>query len=96
MAATLADIERAAILSALSFSEEESCRLLGEFRHILTWLDQLLEVDTEGVEPLTYVHERGIPCRADDTRSCLPREDALMNAPHHTRAFFVVPRVHRS
>ncbi|NOY05916.1 MAG: Asp-tRNA(Asn)/Glu-tRNA(Gln) amidotransferase subunit GatC [Chlorobi bacterium] len=96
MAVTQADIDRAATLAALSFSEEEARRLVEEFKRVLSWIDKLREVDTEGVEPLTYVHQKGIMFREDETRPCPPRDDALRNAPQHTGEFFVAPRVRRS
>ncbi len=96
MAVTRADIERVATLAGLSFSEKETNRLIEEFTHVLAWIDKLRKVDTEGVEPLTYVHDRGISFRADETTRCLPRNDALMNAPQDTGEFFVAPRVRRS
>ena len=61
--------------------------------NILTWVEQLAAVDTDGVPPMTSVVEVKLPERADvvDDGDC--RDDILANAPESADGFFVVPKV---
>lgn len=93
MPVTLKDVERIAVLARLSFNEEEKKKLTGELNRILDYMEQLNEVETESVEPLSHVIEPNHGARADELRPSLSREDALHNAPDRTDKFFRVPKV---
>ncbi|MCL4169894.1 UNVERIFIED_CONTAM: hypothetical protein GTU68_034586 [Idotea baltica] len=60
---------------------------------ILTWVNKLEEVDTEGVEPLTHMTTEVNAMRADQAIQTISREDALKNAPKKDHKFFKVPKV---
>ncbi|MGC8852448.1 MAG: Asp-tRNA(Asn)/Glu-tRNA(Gln) amidotransferase subunit GatC, partial [Hydrogenobacter sp.] len=62
-----------------------------QFLDILAFIEQLQEVDTEGIEP--YQYSVCTPLREDIPGECLSQEDALLNAPQKEKGFFVVPRV---
>lgn len=70
--------------------EEEMIRDLEE---MLTWVEKLKEVDTDGVEPLTHMSFEKNMLRADEVRQGLSREEGLSNAPRHDGVHFQVPKV---
>jgi aspartyl-tRNA(Asn)/glutamyl-tRNA(Gln) amidotransferase subunit C len=90
---TIKDVEHVASLARLSFSDEEKEKLVRELNDILAYMEQLNSVDTTNVEPLSQVIEQGNVFREDTPKPCLPREDALRNAPSSTEKFFKVPKV---
>jgi aspartyl-tRNA(Asn)/glutamyl-tRNA(Gln) amidotransferase subunit C len=67
--------------------------LAGELNGILKWIEQLGEVDTDGVEPMTSVRPMQLKRRADVVTDGGIREDVLANAPETMHGFFVVPKV---
>ncbi len=87
---TVAKIAR---LARIDVPDDKREALAGELSNILTWVEQLAEVDTDGVPPMTSVVEVTLPERADvvDDGDC--REDILANAPESVDGFFVVPKV---
>ena len=87
-------VVRIAGLARISVPEEDLDELAAEISNILGWVEQLNEVDTEDVMPMTSVTE-GVVLRArDDTGTDGNyREDLLKNAPEEREGFFVVPKV---
>jgi len=87
-------VVRIAGLARISVPEEDLDELAAELSNILGWVEQLNEVDTEDVMPMTSVTE-GVVLRArDDTvTDGNYREDLLKNAPKERDGFFVVPKV---
>jgi aspartyl/glutamyl-tRNA(Asn/Gln) amidotransferase C subunit len=65
--------------------------MAGEMTKILTYIDQLKEVDTAGFSEREHV--RATPLREDELRATLDRERVAGNAPEWSEGFFVVPRV---
>ena len=86
-------VRHVARLARLALGEEEIGRMVPELNNILKWVEQLEEVDTSGVEPLTAVIENKLRLRDDvvDDGNC--REDILKNAPDAQHGFFAVPKV---
>ncbi len=78
-------------LASLSLAKDEIDALARDLDAIVRYVEQLNEVDTEGVEPLTSVGLAGA-LRADVVQPGLSREEALAKAPHATEEGFVVPR----
>ena len=74
-------------------SDAEVDALVPEFNNILGWVEQLGEVDTDGVEPLTAVIETKLRLRDDVVNDGDCREDILKNAPDAQHGFFAVPKV---
>ena len=74
-------------------SDEELDRLLPELNNILGWVEQLAEVNTEGVEPLTAVIEQKLRLRGDAITDGNVRNEVLANAPEAQHGFFAVPKV---
>jgi aspartyl-tRNA(Asn)/glutamyl-tRNA(Gln) amidotransferase subunit C len=93
MAVTKNDVDHVAALARLLFTEEEKERLTHQLNEILRYVDQLNELDTTSVEPLAHVIALSNAFREDMQTGCLPREEALRNAPSQNGKFFTVPKV---
>ena len=90
---TSEDVRSVARLARLQLSDEEVERFTQQLGEILTYVEQLNEVDTEGVEPMAHAIELSNVLRADDPRDSLPREAALGNAPQTDGKYFLVPQI---
>lgn len=86
-------LHKIAHLSRLEVKPDEEVALINSLNGVLTWMEQLNEVDTTGVEPLTHMSAETNVLRDDVVANQLPREQALMNAPQHDEQFFEVPKV---
>jgi aspartyl-tRNA(Asn)/glutamyl-tRNA(Gln) amidotransferase subunit C len=86
-------VRHIARLARLAMTDEEIERLVPEINNILGWIEQLGEVDTDGVEPLTAVIDQKLRLRDDivDDGDC--RDAVLANAPEPQHGFFGVPKV---
>ena len=93
MALDKAAVAHIAALARIKLSEAELEPLAGELSQILTWVEQLNEVDTTGVAPMASVAVAGLPMREDLVSDGNRRDDILGNAPRTARGFFVVPKV---
>jgi aspartyl-tRNA(Asn)/glutamyl-tRNA(Gln) amidotransferase subunit C len=88
-----ATVARIARLARIAVPEEELAPLAGELSHILEWIEQLNEVDTEGVAPMTSVVAMRLVWREDRVTDGGRPEDILANAPERQDGYFVVPKV---
>ena len=88
-----AQVEHVAQLARLALSDEEKQRLTEQLNAILTYMEQLNEVPTAGVEPTAHVLELVNVFRDDMVRQTLSADAALANAPETAQHFFVVPRI---
>lgn len=86
-------VAKVAHLSRLRLEDEESERIAGELSRIIGWVEQLGEVDTEGVPPMTSVVEVTLPLREDAVSDGGYPDRVLRNAPQSELGFFVVPKV---
>jgi aspartyl-tRNA(Asn)/glutamyl-tRNA(Gln) amidotransferase subunit C len=93
MALDKATVARIATLARIKLPEPEQARLAGELTAILTWIEQLNEVDTTGVEPMSSVAAMQLPMREDVVSDGDCRDRILANAPEATHGFFAVPKV---
>ena len=80
-------------LARIAMSEEELERLVPELNAIIGWVEQLGEVNTDGVEPLTAVIEQRLRLREDKVTDGDCRDAVLANAPEAEHGFFAVPKV---
>ncbi len=87
------DVRNVAHLARLQLSDEEVERFTQQLGDILTYVEQLDEVDTEGVEPMAHAIELSNVLRSDEPRDSLPREAALGNAPRTDGKYFLVPPI---
>ena len=88
--ATVAKIAR---LARIHLPEENREPVAGELSNIIGWVEQLAEVDTDHVAPMTSVVEVALPRRADVVTDGDCRDKVLANAPRRDSGFFVVPKV---
>ena len=86
-------VRHIAKLARIAMSEEELERLVPEINNILGWVEQLGEVNTDGVEPLTAVIDQKLRLRDDKVTDGECREEVLANAPDAEHGFFAVPKV---
>ncbi len=86
-------VARIARLARLKVPDEELAPLAGELSGIFAWIEQLNEVDTDGVEPMTCVVHVAAPMRDDVVTEGGNPEMVLSNAPKRAGNFFVVPKV---
>jgi aspartyl-tRNA(Asn)/glutamyl-tRNA(Gln) amidotransferase subunit C len=93
MALDKAVVAHIAALARIRLSEAELEPLADELSRILTWVEQLNEVDTSGVAAMTSAAVTSLPMRNDEVTDGGCREDILGNAPRTSRGFFVVPKV---
>ena len=86
-------LHKIAHLARLEVRPEEEADMLTSLNEVLTWMEQLNEIDTTGVEPLMHISEELNVLREDVVGTHLSRENALINAPQHNEQFFEVPKV---
>jgi aspartyl-tRNA(Asn)/glutamyl-tRNA(Gln) amidotransferase subunit C len=86
-------VRHIAKLARIAMSDEELDRLLPELNNILGWVEQLGEVNTDGVEPLATVIDQKLRLRDDVVNDGGIRAEVLLNAPEAQHGFFAVPKV---
>jgi aspartyl-tRNA(Asn)/glutamyl-tRNA(Gln) amidotransferase subunit C len=86
-------VRHIAKLARIAMSEAELERLGPELNAIIGWVEQLAEVDTDGVEPLTAVIDQKLRLRDDAVTDGDIRDQVLANAPEAQHGFFAVPKV---
>ena len=86
-------VRRIARLARISIDDVEVRQLQGELNSILGWIEQLSEVDVEGVSPVVGVEQAALRLREDVVREDASTELVLSNAPDRQGPFFAVPRV---
>ncbi len=86
-------LSKIAHLARLQIKPEEEESLLKSMDSVLSWMEQLNEVDTQGVEPLTHMMDEGNNWRSDASANTLSRMDALSNAPAKNTSYILVPKV---
>lgn len=93
MSVDLATVKRVARLARIAVSEDDANRMLGELNGILGFVEQLSEVNVEGVEPMTSVTPMAMKKRLDAVTDGNKADDIVANAPVSDRNFFLVPKV---
>lgn len=93
MAISRAEVEKVALLARLTLTDDELTAMTGELGKILGYVDQLGEVDTEGVEPMAHAIDTANVFRDDVVTPSLPREQALAGAPKQNGIGYLVPPV---
>ena len=86
-------VRHVAKLARIAMSDAEIAALVPELNNILGWVDQLGEVDTDGIEPLTAVIDQKLRLRDDVVADGDCRDAVLANAPAAEHGFFAVPKV---
>jgi aspartyl-tRNA(Asn)/glutamyl-tRNA(Gln) amidotransferase subunit C len=92
-----ATVARIATLARIKVAEADLARMAGELQSILNWVEQLNEVNTDGVEPMNSVVEVVLPMRDDVVSDGGYADKILANAREPVRegegGFFTVPKV---
>lgn len=86
-------VKKIAHLARLEFDEEGAEKMKKDMTQILDWEEQLNEVDTEGMEPITTMSSEENVLREDVVGEHLTHEKALLNAPQRDSDYFRVPKV---
>jgi aspartyl-tRNA(Asn)/glutamyl-tRNA(Gln) amidotransferase subunit C len=86
-------VRRVAHLARIAVAPDEVESLRGELNAILAFVEQLAEVDIEGVEPMTSVTPMAMKTREDKVTDGNIADDILANAPAREDHFFAVPKV---
>lgn len=93
MSVDAATVRRIAHLARIAVADEEVEHLKGELNAMLAFVEQLSEVDVEGVEPMTSVTPMAMKKRVDEVTDGGIAEDIVRNAPATEDNFFLVPKV---
>jgi aspartyl-tRNA(Asn)/glutamyl-tRNA(Gln) amidotransferase subunit C len=93
MSVSSEQVRHIAKLARIAMSDEEIERLVPELNAIIGWVEQLGEVNTDGIEPLTAVIEQKLRLRDDAVTDGDCRDAILANAPGAEHGFFAVPKV---
>ena len=86
-------VRKIARLARIGIADDQVAALSGELSTILGWIEQLGEVDTAGVAPMTAVIPNHLAWRLDAVTDGDLQADVLANAPDATSGFFAVPKV---
>jgi aspartyl-tRNA(Asn)/glutamyl-tRNA(Gln) amidotransferase subunit C len=93
MAIDAATVRKVARLARIAVPEERLDPMAQELSGILQWIEQLAEVDTDGVEPMTSAVAATLPLREDVVTDGGNAARVLSNAPKTVDGFYVVPKV---
>jgi aspartyl-tRNA(Asn)/glutamyl-tRNA(Gln) amidotransferase subunit C len=93
MSVDAATVRHIAKLARIAVTDAEVEALAPELNNILGWVEQLQEVDVEGVEPMTAVIPNSLRLRDDVVTDGGKQGDVLANAPAAEHGFFAVPKV---
>ena len=88
-----AQLDRIAHLARLEFDEKDAEMMMKDMTNIVSFVEKLNEVNTDGVEPLTTMSHEVNVLRNDEVKTHLSHEDALKNAPKKDHDYFRVPKV---
>ncbi len=86
-------VKKIARLARLHVPEDKQLQIASDLNRILSWIEELGEVDTKNVEPLSSVTGHSLPMRADKVNDGNKADQILANAPEQASGFFVVPKV---
>lgn len=86
-------IDYLADLSKLKIEANEKASYKNDLQQIITFMDKLEEINTDGVTPLIHMSPRVNVLRDDEVKGSISRLDAMKNAPANDGTFFKVPKV---
>ncbi len=86
-------VHKVADLARIEIKDNEVENLTKEMNKILTFMEKLNELDTEGVKPLVYMNEEANVWREDVAKNEISVKDGLKNAALHNERFFMVPKI---
>ena len=86
-------VKKISKLSRIASNDEFETSMIKDLNTILKFVDQLNEVDTKDIEPLSSVVEQKLFQREDAVKKMNEKEEILKNSPHKNENYFVVPKV---
>ena len=86
-------INKIAKLARIRLSEKEANEFLKDINSILDWVEQLNEVNTDNVEPLTNISSSALTKRKDENQDINSSDEILQNSPDKLEGYFAVPKV---
>lgn len=86
-------VAKVASLARIKLTEDELTAMSQELNHIIGWVEQLGELNTDDVDPMVSVVPIALKQRKDEVTDGGIREKILTNAPEATQGYFVVPKV---
>ena len=93
MAIDLKTVKHISKLARISVNDEKAKKLEKDLNSIFKWIEQLNQLNTDKVKPLTSIAETTLRLRKDQVISKNIREDILKNSPKDNKDYFVVPKV---
>ena len=93
MAIDLKTVKHISKLARISVNDEKAKKLEKDLNSIFKWIEQLNELNTKKVEPLTSIAETTLRLRKDKVLSENIRDEILKNSPKDNKDYFVVPKV---
>ena len=93
MTIDLKTVKHISKLSRISLDKEKANKLETDLNSIFKWIEQLNELNTEKVEPLSSIVDTKLRLRKDVIKSKNIRDEILKNSPGENKDFFVVPKV---
>jgi aspartyl-tRNA(Asn)/glutamyl-tRNA(Gln) amidotransferase subunit C len=93
MSLDISTVRAIATLARIDVQDEELVPLAGELSNILTFVEQLAQVDTTGVAPMSSVADQTLAMRPDRVTDGGIADKILANAPEAEEGFFTVPKV---
>tara|TARA_A100001035_G_scaffold268277_1_gene253088 strand:+ start:373 stop:660 length:288 start_codon:yes stop_codon:yes gene_type:complete len=93
MAIDLKTVKHISKLARISVNDEKARKLEKDLNSIFKWIEQLNELNTDKVEPLTSIAETRLRLREDKILSENIRDEILNNSPKDNKDYFVVPKV---
>lgn len=86
-------ISKLARLSKLKFNEDEMKLISNDLSKMLDFINQLQDLDTEGIDPLIHMNEEINNWREDQVQGMISQEEALSNSPVKDGTYFKLPKV---
>lgn len=93
MSIDLKTVKHISKLSRISIDDQKAKKLEKDLNSIFQWIEQLNQLKTDNVEPLTSIAETTLRFRKDQIISKNIRDDILKNSPKDNKDYFVVPKV---
>ena len=86
-------VKKVSTLAHIEMTDEDLEKMAPKLENIITWVEQLEEVNTENVEPLSSVANIDLPLRKDEVNDGQCVDKVLKNAPETTQGYFVVSKI---
>jgi|TARA_B100000809_G_scaffold96706_1_gene95270 aspartyl-tRNA(Asn)/glutamyl-tRNA(Gln) amidotransferase subunit C len=93
MSIDLKTVKHISKLAKISLDEKKAKKLEADLNSIFKWIEQLNELKTENVEPLSSIAETKLRLRKDEIKTKNIKDEVLKNSPDENKDFFVVPKV---